>query len=646
MLSTLFLIGLLCLFSGALLPFITPGSGRNNRRTALGLTAVAAILLLASSVMIFTSNTRVEIASYKVAKSLPFSFALDWLSSFFIIVISIVSFCVALYSTEYIEHNGENTRRNILVCLMNVFIASMVLVVASTNTFSFLFFWEVMSLSSFFLVLYEYEKKETRKAGVFYFIMTQMSTVFLMVGFLALYQVNGSYDIEAMGPAGTLTTTIIFLSLLSGFSIKAGVIPFHKWLPYAHAASPSNISALMSGVMIKVAIYGMMRFVLYVLGPVDWWGILILVFGTITALYGIIYALKEHDIKRLLAYSSIENIGTILIGFGLYIIFQTHNQPELANLGLAGSLFHILNHGVFKSLLFMVTGSIVNATHTRDIESMGGLIKKMPYTAALFLVGGLSISALPPLNGFVSEYMLFMAFFGSNALTDPMLKVLLIFCMSLFALTSAFVATCFVKAFGITFLGLPRSDGAEHAKESGKAMLAGPLILACLCVLLGVFSPWLLAVAGYAAIPIPNLLFVGSFILVTYALIYAAIYYSYPNKERIVETWDCGTPLNSRTQYTATGFSQPIMRFFKATYRTEEIPTRTFYDKHNSIFRSGTARIMLLKFFEEYMYMPVAKRVMSLSGRISRMQNWNLDTYIAYAFIAVLAVLIYVGWLI
>lgn len=623
-----------------------PGSGKETRKIALIFTSFAAVLLLATSLMVFNSNTREEIASYNVANTLPFSFALDRLSSFFIIVISVVSFCVAIYSTEYAEHGGGNTRRNILVCLMNIFIASMVLVVASTNTFSFLFFWEVMSLSSFFLVMYEYEKKETRKAGVFYFIMTQLSTVFLMIGFLALYQVNGSYNIEAMGPAGSLATNIIFLSLLTGFSIKAGVIPFHKWLPYAHAASPSNISALMSGVMIKVAVYGMMRFVLYVLGPVDWWGILILVLGTISALYGIIYALKENDIKRLLAYSSIENIGTILIGFGLYIIFQTRGLSDLANLGLAGSLFHILNHGIFKSLLFMATGSIVNATHTRDLESMGGLIKRMPYTSALFLVGALSISALPPLNGFVSEYMLFMAFFGSSALEDPMLKVLLIFCLALFSLTSAFVATCFVKAFGITFLGLPRSEGSANAKESKRPMIVGPAILAGGCILLGIFSPWLLSAAGYASIPIPNLLFVGSIILITYGALWTAVYYSYPNRERIVETWDCGTPLNSRTEYTATGFSQPIMRIFKATYRTQEVPVRIFYDKYNSIFKSGEAKITLLKFFEEYLYMPVAKRVMSLSNRVARMQNWNLDTYIAYAFIAVLAVLIYAGWLI
>jgi formate hydrogenlyase subunit 3/multisubunit Na+/H+ antiporter MnhD subunit len=646
MMPSLFLTGIFLLFFGAFLPLIFIRNGRGTRSAALGFTALAAVLLFACSAGVFTADAREEIASYNVSNALSFSFALDRLSSFFIIVISVVSFCVAVYSTEYVEHGSGNTKRNILACLMNVFIASMVLVVASTNTFSFLFFWEIMSLSSFFLVMYEYEKKETRKAGIFYFIMTQLSTVFLMTGFLALYQVNGSFNIEAIGPASNHMTAIIFLSLLTGFCIKAGVIPFHKWLPYAHAASPSNISALMSGVMIKVAIYGLMRFVLYVLRPEDWWGILILILGTISAVYGIIYALKEHDIKRLLAYSSIENIGTILIGFGLYIIFQTHNLQAIANLSLAGSLLHVLNHGIFKSLLFMATGSIVNATNTRDLEQMGGLIKKMPYTATLFLVGSLSISALPPLNGFVSEYMLFTAFFSSNALGDPMLSVLLVICLSVFALTSAFVATCFVKAYGITFLGLPRTDACANAKEAKKPMLAGPAILAALCILLGVFSPLLLSAAGYGALPIPDLMLVGSFLLATYAIVWAVLYYSYPNRERIGATWDCGTPLNSRTQYTASGFSQPIMRVFKATYRTKEVAQRTFYDKDSSLFRGGEARITLIKFFEEYLYMPVGKKVLSLSIRISRMQNWNLDTYIAYAFAAVLAVLVYVGWFI
>ena len=295
--------------------------------------------------------------------------------------------------------------------------------------------------------------------------------------------------------------------LFIGFGIKAGIIPFHKWLPYAHPASPSNISALMSGVMIKVAIYGLLRFVL--LMPMElWWGILILVVGTTSAILGVIYALKEHDIKRLLAYHSIENIGIILIGIGLYVIFALSGLQAIATLALIGALFHTLNHAIFKSLLFMTSGSVINSTETRNIEDMGGLIKRMPYTALLFLIGAVSISALPPFNGFVSELMIFQAFFQSSLLANPALEMLLITSLAIFALTSALAAACFVKAFGITFLALPRSEGAKKAKEAPKLMLIGPALLAIFCVVLGVFSFQIFGAFGFS-FPIPNMLLVG-----------------------------------------------------------------------------------------------------------------------------------------
>ena len=362
----------------------------------------------------------------------------------------------------------------------------MVLVVASFSMFSFLFFWEIMALSSFLLVMVEYEKKETQKAGIFYFVMTHLSTLFLLFAFLYIYTVTGTFDMTQIR-ADPIVTSVAFAFLFLGFGIKAGIIPFHKWLPYAHPASPSNISALMSGVMIKVAIYGLVRFVLLL--PIQtWWGILILTAGTTSAVLGVIYALKEHDIKRLLAYHSIENIGIILIGIGLYVVFSVAGLQTIAFLALAGALFHTLNHAIFKSLLFMTSGSIVNVTGTRNIEEMGGLIKRMPKTAVLFLIGAVSISALPPFNGFVSELMIFQAFFQSAALANPFLELILIASLAVFALTSALAAACFVKAFGITFLALPRSEEAKEAKESPTLMIVGPAILAGLCVALGVFS--------------------------------------------------------------------------------------------------------------------------------------------------------------
>ena len=298
----------------------------------------------------------------------------------------------------------------------------------------------------------EYEKKETVKAGMFYFVMTHLSTVFLFFAFLFLYVTTGSFNIQPI-TAQPLIASIAFVFLFLGFGIKAGIIPFHKWLPYAHPASPSNISALMSGVMIKVAIYGLVRFLL-LLPMESWWGMLILVMGTASALLGVIYALKEHDLKKMLAYSSIENVGVILVGIGLYVIFNVSGFTSIAMLALFGALFHSFNHAVFKSLLFMTTGAVINQAETKNIEEMGGLIKRMPTTALMFLIGAVSISALPPFNGFVSELMIFQAFFQSPVLGNPFLVLLLIVALSVFALTSALAAACFVKAFGISFLAL------------------------------------------------------------------------------------------------------------------------------------------------------------------------------------------------
>jgi len=437
--------------------------------------------------------------------------------------------------------------------------------------------------------MYEYGGKETRKAGIFYFVMTQLSTAFLMFGFLTMYTMNGSFDITPTSSGGVMVS-LVFISLFIGFCIKAGAIPFHKWLPYAHTACPSNISALMSGVMIKVAVYGLIRFTSYALYPGEiWWGVLILAAGMLSAILGVIYALKEHDIKRLLAYHSIENIGIIFIGYGAYLLFSAEGIRPLALLSLAGALFHTLNHAVFKSLLFMSAGSVVQNTGERNIEEMGGLIRRMPKTALLFLVGAVSISALPPFNGFVSEYMIFMALLQSYMVSDPFLKVLLFLCLSVFALTSALASACFVKVFGVAFLGVSRSEKAENAADANGGMILGPALLAAICIVLGVFSSRIFSYAGFS-LPVPDLLLVGILITTIYAAVWAVLYYSCPSGCRIAATWDCGTPLSSRTEYTASGFSQPIVRMFRAVYRTKEVSERKFYDKHGEHIHGGAGR--------------------------------------------------------
>lgn len=640
--GSVFELGLILLLVGFVLPLVFLSlKNRIIRSISLILNIVAGILLIIFSAQVFLQKKTEEVMAYQILPALQLSFIIDNLSAFFIILIAIVSICVAIYSFSYCEHYPKE-KSNFLVSMMNLFVLSMVAVVASKNMFCFLFFWEIMALSSFFLVMFDYESSEAKKAGMFYFVMTQLSTVFLLFAFIMLYKTSGSLNIEHV-QLTVLSGSVIFIALFIGFGIKSGIIPFHKWLPYAHPASPSNISALMSGVMLKVAIYGLIRFLITVLDPVLWWGILILTLGTMSAILGVIYALKEHDIKRLLAYHSIENIGIILIGIGLYIIFSYYNLQSLALLSMAAALFHTLNHALFKSLLFLTAGSVVHETRTRNIDELGGLIKSMPYTAFLFLVGAVSISALPPFNGFVSELMLFSAFFQSGVVPDPFVKVFLVLCLSIFALTSALAAACFVKAFGMTFLALPRSDKAKDAKEVGFFMIAGPMIIALLCAGLGIFSYQIFGWLGYE-FQLPNMLYIGLMLLAFYLVAVIIMYFVASRKVRVSETWGCGIlSQNSKMEYTASGFSEPIVTIFGSIYQTKKISNRTFHDVHNANFKEGHAHISLMKFFEEYLYDPIIKVFDSIASQINKLQSNNIESYVAYVFAAIVILVILIG---
>ncbi len=613
------------------------------RHFSLWLHLLACALFLCLSLWVLITNQAFRFRLYEIIPGAGLSFAIDRLAAFFIFLISIGALSAGIYSLRY-EHGESEGRKALMTSMMGVFVLSMLLVVTADSTFSLLFFWETMSVSSFFLVMFDHEQKLTQKSGLFYFIMTQLSTVFLLLGFILMYNATGSFDIRPLTGLTSGLKAVLFLSLFTGFGIKAGVMPFHKWLPYAHSASPSNISALMSGVMIKVAIYGIVRFVLLTLQPELWWGLVVLAFGSISALLGVIYALKEHDLKKLLAYHSIENIGIILLGLGLYIIFTGYNLPDLALLALAGGLFHTLNHALFKSLLFLTAGSVVHVTGTRNIEEMGGLIKKMPGTGILFLIGAVSISALPPFNGFVSELMIFQAFFQSFRIGDPFIEVLLFVALSMFALTSALAAACFVKAFGTVFLAHPRSHEAEEAREVPAAMLIGPGILALLCMVLGIFSYQILSAAGYN-LPVPDLLPVGIMMAVFLGLTLAVVALAGTRRSRVTETWGCGLiSQNPRMEYTASGFSEPILTIFRPIYRTTKLSQRRFSDAGEAIFRSGLVEIKTFKFFEEKLYAPIAGFVQRLSTKVAGIQDVDLDTHILYAFITIVILLILAWW--
>ena len=647
MLSLLFYAVIVLFLAGTLVSLL--GAARDLRIVrilSLACTTGASILLAALSLFILVTGVPFTPAAWQLFPGFSVEFFIDRLAAFFLILIGMVSACVAVYTAGYVEHMDGGNRRNLLCGCISLFVLSMALIVASKNTISFLLFWELMAAVSFFLVMYEYSQEETRKAGIFYFVMTHLSTLFVMLGFIALYYASGSFAIAPLHatPASLPLVTAAFLSLFAGFSIKAGIIPFHKWLPYAHPASPSPVSALMSGVMLKVAVYGLIRFIITVFSPDLWWGVLILIAGIASAVLGVIYALKEHDIKGMLAYSSIENIGIIFVGIGLFVIFSCSGLAMLATLSLIAALFHSLNHALFKSLLFLTAGSVVHATHTRDIEKMGGLSGKMPCTSVLFFTGAIAIAALPPLNGFASELLMYIAFFQSVTVVDPLIKVLLFICLALFALTSALSAACFVKAFGSIFLAQPRSKESEAAREVSLPMLVGPAILAAACVILGVFAFQILTAFGYV-LPIPDLFLVSVLLLLMAALTYVVLYFTASREVRISETWGCGAKSQpSSTEYTGHGFSEPIVTIFSSIYRTKKAGTKKYYDQHDCIFAEGTAEIRLLKFFEEYLYLPIARGATRATRGIARIQNGCLDTYLLYVFIAVVAVILFLGW--
>src|ERR1017187_3761796 len=426
-----------------------------------------------------------------------FTVRLDPLSAFFGLIVSLLGFALSLYSLGYAR--GFYGRKNVgvLGAFFNLMLLATTLVVMADNAFFFLMVWEIMALSAYCLVGFEHEKPETRSAGVLYFVMSHIGTGCIMLGFLLLFQASGGYGFAGFHALGDKMSPgsrdAAFLLFLIGFGVKAGIVPLHTWLPAAHPVAPSNVSAFMSGVLIKTGIYGMTRVFFDFLGtPPMWWGVTVLSIGTISAVLGVLYALMQHDLKRLLAYHSIENIGIILMGFGASLMFLHHDDqhishPLLASLALIAGLYHTINHAVFKGLLFLGAGAVLHATHTRDMEQMGGVAKRMPQTAFCFLIGAVAISALPPLNGFVSEWLTYQSLLQGFGFTDSLVRLMFPIGGALLALTGALAAACFVKAFGITFLAQPRSEAAAQAHEAPLTMLLGQGVLVAACVFLGLF---------------------------------------------------------------------------------------------------------------------------------------------------------------
>ncbi|VVB96887.1 F(420)H(2) dehydrogenase subunit M [uncultured archaeon] len=519
-----------------------------------------------------------------------------------------------------------------------------------------------MSVISYFLVVYEHEKPETRKAGFIYIVMTHIGTGFILLSFLILAGGSGGFGFEGFRASGPtmlpLFKDLAFLFALIGFGAKAGIVPLHIWLPYAHPAAPSNVSALMSGVMIKTAIYMFIRVFFDFLGAgVLWWGFLVLAAGALSAILGILYALVEPDIKRMLAFSSIENIGIILLGLGASMIFYANGSPALSAIAAIAALYHLFNHSVFKGLLFMGAGSIIFSTHTQNLEKLGGLIKKMPLMAILFLIGVLSISALPPFSGFVSEWLTFQSLLLSFSSGDSLVRIVLPASAAVLALTGALAAFCFLKAFGIGFLALSRSEHAEHAKDANRPMLLGMGIFAVLSILLGILPVYVIPFldritgtftgtsigqsissgfpgtitmpAGQISMSAPSL-FVFMLVFLSIPLMVQLM--KGKKHGAVYETWGCGQPVSTaRNEYTGTAFSKPVQIWFKNLYRPAR-ELRAAYSVSPLIKQSFKFESRIGQVFENYLYIPVTGYILSKSRMIKFIQTGSIHAYLAYIF--------------
>ncbi|MFA5336969.1 MAG: proton-conducting transporter membrane subunit [Candidatus Omnitrophota bacterium] len=602
--------------------------------------------------------------------NLHIGFLHDGLSLFFVSTILLIAFPSAIYSLGYLR--GHYSKGKIIYnwVLFILFIISMLLVVTVNNALVFLICWELMSLVSYFLVIFDEKSEKSISAGTVYVVMTHIGTAFITAAFLILYKHAGSFDFNVLRiSADTLSAgarNLVFVFLLIGFGTKAGIVPLHIWLPLAHPQAPSHISALMSGVMIKTAIYGIIRFIIFILGIGSlWWANTVLILALISALVGIIYALTEQDLKKLLAYSSVENIGIILLGVGLAMLFLKLNLPVLAVFSLAAGLYHLINHAIFKCLLFLGAGSVYKATGARNIEKLGGLIKKMPWTAAFFLIGALSISAMPPLNGFASEWLLLQAFFSGAISATSGFKVFLSLCAAALALISALAAVCFVRTFGMTFLAMPRSAKAKEAVEVSFSMKASMCFLSILTFVFGLgcaiifkklvmvsknilrletlstnfsLNNFTLVTANNSAVSLPVVALVLVFcVIVTAILLFV---FAGARKTRQYNTWDCGYyKLSARNEYSATAYSKPFriaFSFFLLPYRKTEKIRESFYHVKTFKYETFTTPI-----FKKYIYAPLLAVVFGSAKFMRRLQPGSIHLYISYIFITIIALIIF-----
>ena len=620
-----------------------------------GLAALSAGLLALQSGVVTTAELPLGLPW------LPSRVRLDALSGFFLCVIGVVSFAVGLYAPGYLR--GFERGRDSLPALggfTGLFLAGMLLVVLADDAFLFMVAWELMSLSSYFLVAFHHDQAANRRAAFLYLLMAHVGGLTILLGFGVMASFGGGFAFDAMrgGELPFGWASVAFMLAFVGFGMKAGLVPLHVWLPEAHPAAPAHISALMSGVMLKVAVYGFIRVVFDLIGQFHWqWGVTVLVIGSISALMGVLYALMQHDLKRLLAYHSVENIGIIFIGLGLALLFLAGGHTVIGAVAFVAALYHTINHALFKALLFLGAGAIMHSTNERDLDKMGGLLRRMPWTGLFFLIGCISISALPPFNGFVSEWLTFQAALQAWQLDSGVLRSVVPIAAAMLALTGALAAACFVKVYGVAFLGQARSRPVRRARLAPLSMRAGQGVLALLCLLLGVLPTafigllnevpqqilghglaqatahgwmWLTPIspqtASYGAPLVAIALFVA--LALGLWLLGRGI-----RRVRRCDAWDCGfAPPGARMQYTATAFAQPIRRVFGLLFRIDEAVEQQ-EDGRSRHHLHVTDRAW------EILYLPVARGVEKAARQVTRLQSGNVRIYLGWLFVTLLVLL-------
>jgi hydrogenase-4 component B len=591
--------------------------------------------------------------------NLPVHLRLDALSCVFLVLLGAASAGISIFAGGYFRR-GEGTAPGLLCLQYHLFLASMGFVLLADDAYAFMLAWETMALSSYFLVTTQHRIPEIRRAGFLYLLMAHLGAIAILLCFGVLQGGSWQFTFDAMRAAHLTPewATAAFCLALVGFGTKAGLVPLHVWLPEAHPAAPSPVSALMSGVMLKTALYGMIRVSFDLLGqPTWWWGLVPLCLGLFSALYGVVFAAAQTDMKRLLAYSSIENIGILFTGLGLAIVFAGVGMRAASALTLIAVVYHAMNHAFMKSLLFLGTGAVLHATGERNLGHLGGLIHRMPWVAWLTLIGVLAIAGLPPLNGFVSEWLLLQSFLFSYKVPHPFINMLLPLGAALLALAAALAGYVMVKFFGVIFLGQPRDASLQRAHDAGFAERLGLTWLALGCVLLGFFpttvisrlslvtqqlnlgglpagdAPWWLLV------PIPErqssyapLVFFAVIVLVV-VLAIVNVRFFYHQRIRKAAAWDCGFGgLNSRMQDTAEGFGQPIRHLFQPLFAiVRELPSP--FDREPKYRLEITDRIW------RSLYQPLGPLVRQVADKVAWLQQGRIATYLLYSFATLLVLL-------